>query len=109
MSIVEHAIPLNGVAPDDLDGIKELIESNSEIFNDYLLAGFGGNASYSVIDGSFEVTNIEMGCLEYSASIHFFAGCRNLNDVDSTDGSLEFDVEDGKITFSIDETVWNVE
>lgn len=109
MGIVEYQIPLNGIAPTDLDGIKDLIESNSEIFNNYLLAGFGGDAGYSVIEGSFEVINIEIGGLEYTASIHYFAGCRNLNDVDSTEGGLEFDVEDEKIKFSIDETVWNVE
>ncbi|MFP2513995.1 hypothetical protein [Buttiauxella agrestis] len=109
MGNVEHQIPLNGITPTDLDGIKDLIESNSEIFNNYLLAGFGGNASFSVVDRSLEVTNIEPGYFEYTVLIDFYAGCKGMNDVDPRVESAEFDIKDGKIIIILDETVWNVE
>ncbi|HEM8673202.1 TPA: hypothetical protein U2Q59_000818 [Enterobacter hormaechei] len=106
--IKNHKIPLDGTNPTDLNALKDIIESNSYMFEEYLLTDFGGDARYSVVDGSFEITAIAEGFFEYTAEINFYAGCADMNDTSSVNGTMEFEIEDGNIIFELDETVWNV-
>lgn len=109
MNINECRLPLNDVDADDLKGISEVIESNAHIFNDYLLASYGGDASYSVCDGSFEVTDIAEGYIEFCYDIQFFNGCKDMNFIDQKHDNLEYFIDEHNVVFELDETAWRVE
>lgn len=106
--IKSYELPLNGKNPSDLNALKDIIESNADKFNEYLLTDFGGDARYSVIDGSFEITSIAEGFFEYKVQINFYAGCADMDDTSTVDGSMDFEIEDNSIIIELDETVWNV-
>ncbi|MGV4179618.1 hypothetical protein [Citrobacter portucalensis] len=109
MSISIHRLPLNDVEVDDLKGISVVIESNAHIFNDYLLAPYGGDASYSVCDGSFEVTDIADGYIEFCYDIQYFNGCKDMNFIDQKHDNLEYSIDGNQLIFELDETAWRVE
>ncbi len=106
--ITTHQIPLYGTNPSDLNALKDIIESNAGSFDEHLLTGFGGDARYSVIDGSFEITVIAEGFFEYTAEINFYAGCADMDDTSTINGTMEFEIEDDNIIIELDETVWDV-
>lgn len=108
MNSKNYEISLNGIEHNDLDAIKDLIESNSHIFEPYFLSGYGGDAQYSIIDGSFEVIEIGVGFFECSMGINYYAGCRNLNNNHEDQNMFEYEIKDGKIHIEIDETIWDV-
>ncbi|EBW9526203.1 hypothetical protein P3Y99_000010 [Salmonella enterica] len=109
MSIENYEIALNDVDPTNLGAVKDLLETHSHLFNDYFLAGYGGDARYSVIDGSFEVIGIGDGFFEYEVGINFYAGCSGMNDTLEDQGMLEYEVRDGSILIEVDEAVWRVD
>ena len=109
MSVKNYVIPLNGVDPKNLEAIKMLLEMSSEKFEDYFLAGYGGDASYSVIDGAFEVTSIGEDYFEYEVGINFFAGCRDMNDSHEDTGLIDYEVRDGSIHIELDDSVWRLD
>lgn len=109
MSVENYEIDLNGVDPANLDAVTELLESNSHLFDDYVLARYGGDASYSVIDGSFEVTGIGEDFFEYEVGINFFAGCRDMNNSFENTGTIEYEVRDGRLHIEVDEAVWRLD
>ena len=106
--IRNYELPLYGTNPTDLNALKVIIESNADKFDEYLLTGFGGDARYSVIDGSFEVTTIAEGFIEYTAEINFYAGCADMDDTSTINGTMDFEIEDDSIILELDETVWDV-
>lgn len=106
--ITTHQIPLNGTSPSDLNTLKGIIESNAGVFDEHLLTGFGGDARYSVIDGSFKITMIAEGFFEYTAEINFYAGCADMDDTSTINGTMEFEIEGDNIIIDLDETVWDV-
>ncbi len=106
--ITNHQIPLSGTNSLDLNVLKDIIESNAGAFDEHLLTGFGGDARYSVIDGSFEIKSIAEGFFEYTAEINFYAGCADMDDTSTINGTMEFEIEDDKIIIELDETVWDV-
>lgn len=109
MSVANYEIDLNGIHPTNLEAVQGLLESNSHLFEDFFLARFGGDASYSVIDGSFEVTGIGEGFFEYEVGINFYAGCRNMNESFENTGMIEYEVRDGRIYIEVDEAVWKLD
>lgn len=108
MDIKHYEISLNGSNPNNLETIKDILESNAHLFDKHLLADYGGDTRYSVMDGSFEVTEIGEEFFNFEAAINFFAGCSDLNDSSAVDGQLPYEVRNGSIHIEVDETVWNV-
>ncbi|MBS6210499.1 hypothetical protein [Citrobacter sp. Cpo069] len=109
MSVENYEIALNDVDPTNLGAVKDLLETHSHLFNDYFLAGYGGDARYSVIDGSFEVIGIGDCFFEYEVGINFYAGCSGMNDTLEDQGMLEYEIRDGSIHIEVDEAVWRVD
>lgn len=109
MSVKNYLIPLNGVDPKNLEAIKGLLETHSSMFENYFLAGYGGDASYSVIDGSFEVISIGEDYFEYEVGINFFAGCRDMNDSHEDTGLIDYEIRDGEIHIELDDSVWRLD
>ncbi|CFR18190.1 hypothetical protein [Yersinia frederiksenii] len=107
--IKTYEIPLNGINESDLESIKTLIESNAEIFKKDVLAKYGGDARYSLVDGSFEVIGISDEHIDFICLINFFSGCRDLNRTDPAEGQSGYYIENGNIIFDIDESIWEVE
>ncbi|HDL6854422.1 TPA: hypothetical protein PXO06_002606 [Yersinia enterocolitica] len=107
--IKTYEIPLNGISEKDLESIKLLIERHAEIFEGDILAPYGGDAGYSVVDGSFEVIGISDEHIDYIYSLNHFAGCRDLNSTDQLEGGSDYYIENNNIIFDINETVWQTE
>lgn len=108
MKTTQYVFPLNGCSSTNLNALKEIIESNADDFDDFLLSDFGGDARYSVIDGSFEITKIDDGFLEYTAEINFYAGCADMDDTSTINGNMDYEIENGSIVIELDESVWDV-
>ncbi|CAH1456085.1 TPA: hypothetical protein MFX78_23235 [Klebsiella pneumoniae] len=109
MSVKDYEIDLNGVDPANLDAVTGVLESHSHLFEDYFLAGYGGDASYSVIDGTFEVVSIGENYFEYEVGINFFAGCRDMNDSHEDTGLINYEVRDGCIHIELDDSIWRLD
>lgn len=108
-NIKTHVIPIpDGIAP-DLTKVKELLEEHSSKFDDYILSAYSDDARYSVFDGSFEVTSITEDFFEFIAQVQYYAGCAGQNDVFDVDGSVEYQIDNGNLSFELDETVWRYE
>ena len=109
MSMKDYEIDLNGVDPANLDAVKGVLESHSHLFKDYFLAGYGGDARYSVIDGTFEVASIGGDYFEYEVGIDFFAGCKDMNDSHEDTGLIDYEVRDGRIHIELDDSIWRLD
>ncbi|WP_313109597.1 hypothetical protein [Atlantibacter sp.] len=108
MLIKTYEFPLDGNNSSNLTALKNIIEANSDNFEDFLLTDFGGDSRYSVIEGSFEVTNISDGFFEYSTEVNFYAGCADMNDTSTITGTMEYEIQNNSIVIELDETVWDV-
>lgn len=104
----KHIFPLHGVSPSNLRAISEIIETNSAIFDNYLVSGYGDDSRYQVVDGSFEVLDIGDEIFSYTAEIEYYAGCPDINFEDTVNGQLEYEIVDGNLVITIDETPWDV-
>lgn len=93
----------------NLESIKKAIESKASLFDDLILSSYGSDARYSVFHDSFEITAITDSTFEFTVQVQFFAGCSDQNDVFDFDDVVDYEIEDNKIVFELDETVWHQE
>jgi len=108
MNTKEYRLPLNGTASSNLRAISEIIETNSGIFDNYLLSRYGDDSRYTVVDGSFEVTDIGEDIFSFTAEIEYYAGCPDINFEDTVNDQLEYEIIDSDIVINLDETSWEV-
>lgn len=105
----EYTLPFQSGAPEDLKQVAAIFEENASLFDDHILSSYGGDARYSVLDGSFEVVSLTEDFLEFTAQVNFYSGCSDQNEVFDVEGSVDYALQDGNITFELDETVWHSE
>lgn len=108
-SIKNYSIPLGNVSPSNLDGVSALFEEYSSYFDGYLLAKYGGDVQYQVVDGSFEITGATENFIEFIAVVNYFSGCKDQDHDIDVGGSAYYEITDGHLNVSLDETVWNQE
>ena len=102
---VRIAIDLDGDV-DAEDIVASLIKENERKFHPLFERVIDtGDGRVTVLDGSFEITHIQMdrtgGCAEGIFLSDFYAGCRDLNSTDEHDVELPFEIEDGFLVFDI--------
>lgn len=108
-SIKTYSIPLGGVSPSDLDAICALFEEHSSYFDGYLLAKYGGDGQYQVVDESFKVIGATESFIEFNAVVNYFSGCKDQDHDIDVNGSAYYEITNGHLNVSLDETVWNQE
>lgn len=105
----EYRIPLNKIDPNDLDGIRQLIEENEAIFENFILSYFAADDSrYEYLEGSFSVDHIELDHFFFSAMVSYYAGCRDLSSEHDVEDSVIYEIIDNEIVFELNETPWDV-
>jgi hypothetical protein len=105
----EYTLPLKAGAPEDLKQVEVIFEENASLFDDHILSAYGEDARYSVLDGSFEVLSLTEDFIEFTAKVNFYSGCSDQDEVFDVEGSVDYAIQDGNITFELDETVWHSE
>ncbi|WP_272575926.1 hypothetical protein [Providencia sp. PROV273] len=104
-----YKIPLGEIAPNDLDGIRQLIENNESIFKNYVLSDFvADDPRYCYCDDSLLVEQIESDYFSFSAKVSYYAGCSDLNKDHDVLKSVRYKIHDSSIVFELDETPWDV-
>lgn len=104
-----YEIPLNDGDIEDLEKIKEAIEDNSHLFDDFILSRYGGDARYSVFDDSFSVSSISDDFFVINVQVQFYAGCSDQNGLDDVEECIKYENVGDVLTFELDETVWHQE
>ncbi|HCK3358122.1 TPA: hypothetical protein NZK06_000037 [Morganella morganii] len=106
----ECRIPLGEISRSDLDGIKDLFEQNEDLFKDSILAKFvGDDPRYEYCDGSFNVSDINEEDMCFTATVSYYAGCKDMNTVHPSEGCVSYEIIDNEIVFELDETTWSVD
>lgn len=105
---MKYKIPLNGVSPEDLNSIKELIEKHAHYFEKTVMGNFGDDVRYSYHPDNFEVSEIDGDGFTYDAQISYYEGCKDKNYSDTYSDTIEYEIIDDEIIFDVDELVWDV-
>lgn len=84
----------------------KLIQKHESDFRPFLDRHIQEDARYTYIEGSLEVTDIEIDSNGGGASItftsDFYAGCRDQNGTDYHDAFLPFECRDGHMLFDLE-------
>lgn len=105
------AIPINIGTAKNIDEIKTII-TNAIVHNQRLFEPlFGriidrGDARTSILDGSLQVTDIDItdssGAAQVNFDSDFYAGCKDINSTDEHNACLNFEINEGEIIFDIE-------
>lgn len=108
--MTEYRIPLGEISRSDLDGIKDLFEQNENLFKDSILAKFvGDDPRYDYCDGSFNVSDINEEYMCFTATVSYYAGCKDMNTEHLSEGCISYEIIDNEIAFELDESTWLVD
>ncbi|WP_300001592.1 hypothetical protein [uncultured Cedecea sp.] len=107
--ITHYQIPLNGVSPEDDVALKALFEAHAALFDSAILSTYGGDIRYAVVAGSFSVTGLSDGKVNYDCQVNYFAPCHDQNDFFQVQGSANYEVTGENIILKLDETLWNID
>jgi len=108
-NVKNYLISLNGVSPEDDVALKALLEAHSKLFDGAILSTYGGDVRYAVVEGTFTVTSLSDRQIKYFCQVNYFAPCHDQNDFFQTEGSADYDIEEGNIILKLDETLWNID
>lgn len=109
MALVTYTIPLAGNLPGDLGALGALIDTHAEYFDRYILAAYGDDSAYSVVPGSFMACVKPNQRVEYSAQVHYFAPCRDIDRQDQVSGAFSYQIINEQMQITLDETPWIVD
>lgn len=107
--VKNYLIPLNGISPEDNVALKALFEAHSTLFDGAILSAYGGDVRYAVVDGTFSVTSLLDGQVDYQCQVNYFAPCHDQNDFFQVQGRADYEIEAGNVNLKVDETLWNVD
>ena len=95
-------IEINGNAPDYSSLISEREREFHPLFERLIDRG---DSRVTVLDDSMLVQAVEIngnqGCASISFDSEFYAGCKDMNSIDEHETTLDFEIEDDMMLFSI--------
>lgn len=105
----EYRLTLGNINPNDLNAISDLICKNADKFENFVLSSISDSDSrYSYDSYNFEITYIDEGSFNFSAPYTYYEGCVDNDFSSSVEGSIEYEIIDGELVFTLNELDWDV-
>lgn len=117
----EYEISVPEETPGTDEALKVLIEGNYHLFEESVMSNFRYDTRYSYFGESFKVIELEVDSLDngvlnggsftFEVQIQYYEGCKNKDDVETVDETIEFSYEPSSrlIKFTLDETQWDLD
>lgn len=107
--MTKYQILLGDTDPQDPEAIKTCVEHHAEMFENALLSTYSNDSRYFMLRETFNVLSVLDNFIEYSCQLNFYAGCSDKNETFEEHGRVRYQIEENKIVFELDETVWHPE